>query len=273
MLKLGMFIAAADGEIEKEEVDHIASFLESQFLLDPPDVRRLEALKQVFLRQHPSIGGIGKRLKAALTAEQLESVGEFLVAVAAANGAIDKKEIAALRSAYRALGLEAKALERSLDDYHRRAKKPVEVQSTTESTDAGEAIPPRQTTGLRTVFKLDAALLERLMHETRQVATLLYEAMQEEKSVGQPAGAARTVPPPPPPDSRFDGLEMRTRRGSHGAMLSYFLATQTTSRRSFAATRSCLRGPWTGSTSGPMIASTTPSSKRTGTNLSSTSDS
>ena len=209
MLEIGMFVAAADGVIEKEEVDHIATFLESQFLLDPPDVRRLEGLKQVFLRQHPSISGIGKRLKAALTTAQLESVGEFLVGVANSNGTVDKKEISSLRSAYRALGIDSKALDRLLDDCRRRAKEPIEVQSATASADDGEAMPSRPAAAAQTIFKIDAALFVRLMHETRQVASLLDDAMQEDESEEQPLWLNPAVPPPEQPQSRFDGLESR----------------------------------------------------------------
>ncbi len=43
MLELGIYIAAADGSVDDVEVDQVARFLESQFLLDPPDARRLEA--------------------------------------------------------------------------------------------------------------------------------------------------------------------------------------------------------------------------------------
>src|SRR5262249_46501729 len=157
------------------EVNHIASFLESQFLLDPADARRLDALKLVFLRQPPSIAGIGKQLKAVLTAEQLESVGEFLVGVAVRSGHVDKKEVAALRAAYRAMGIGVTQLERQLVECRRLAKEPVEVRPTTGSPDDGEAIPPRP------AFRLDPALLEKLMRETRQVASLLEAAMREEE--------------------------------------------------------------------------------------------
>ena len=43
MLELGVYVAAADGTVEDVEIDQVARFLESQFLLDPPDARRLEA--------------------------------------------------------------------------------------------------------------------------------------------------------------------------------------------------------------------------------------
>ena len=54
MLELGVYIAASDGTVEDVEIDQVARFLESQFLLDPPDAQRLEALKRVFVAR-PSV--------------------------------------------------------------------------------------------------------------------------------------------------------------------------------------------------------------------------
>ena len=99
MLELGVYVAAADGSVEDVEIDQVARFLESQFLLDPPDARRLEALKRVFMARPPSLSGLGKRLQSAMTREQREAVGRFLTGIAAANGIIDRKEVTALRAA------------------------------------------------------------------------------------------------------------------------------------------------------------------------------
>ena len=69
MLELGIYIAAADGTVDDVEVDQVARFIESQFLLAPPEVRRLEALKRVFMVRPPTLSGLGKRLQSALTRE------------------------------------------------------------------------------------------------------------------------------------------------------------------------------------------------------------
>ena len=213
MLELGMFVAAADGQVEQAEVNQIARFLETELLLDAPDARRIEALKRVCLRRRPSIAGIGKRLKAILSGEQLVSVGEFLVGIATSKGTPAKKEIAALRSAHRALGLDVKRLDGLLEEHRRRSERAflVEMQPATESPDAGEAIPARPSAGPQTVFRLDPALLERLMHETRQVASLLDEAMQEEQPEEAAPPEPQPVPPDPATDLRFDGLAARYR--------------------------------------------------------------
>ena len=119
MLEMGLFVASADGDVGDDEVDHITRFLESQFLLDPPDARRLEALKRVLMERTPSLTGVGKRLQAVLTAGQREAVGRFLVGIAAANGTIDRKEVTALRGAYKAVGVDVELLNRLLDEFHR----------------------------------------------------------------------------------------------------------------------------------------------------------
>jgi hypothetical protein len=211
-----MFVAAADGRIGDEEVDEIAHFLETKFLLDAPEERRLEALKRVFLKQAPTIGGIGKRLKAILSAEQLESAGEFLVGVAAASGTVGGKEVTALRATYRALGIDIGRLESLLEEYRRVEKEPVEVQRETRSADKGEALPRRAAAGSRFTLRLDAAIVERLMQETRQVAVLLDEAMPGEPSGEELPGeevmeAASSSRFETADEARFEGLVVRYR--------------------------------------------------------------
>lgn len=222
LLELGMYVAASDGEIEGDEVSHIAGFLESRFLLDPPEVRRLEALKQVFLRQPPALGRAGKRLKTILASDQLEPIGGFLVGVASSNGLVEKKEVSALRSVFRDLGIDAKVLDRLLEESRRRAKAPVEVRPGTESAAAGEAIPERRGTASRIAFKLDMASIERLLRETRQVATMLGEMRPPEES-DEPEPPSTFPRLEPTSDPRFEGLEHR-----HAGVLAEL----------------CLRGSW-----------------------------
>ena len=189
MLEMGLFVASADGNVGDEEVDHITRFLESQFLLDPPDARRLEALKQVLMNRTPSLTGVGKRLQAVLTVEQREVVGRFLVGIAAANGTIDRKEITALRGAYKALGVDVDLLNRLLDEFHRATREPVEVHRPTAPARPGEAIPPRP--GDDGAIELDEDLLRRILGETHEVARMLGEAMRETRSRGVRSGGRR----------------------------------------------------------------------------------
>jgi uncharacterized tellurite resistance protein B-like protein len=212
MLELGLFVAAADGEVEAVELDHVARFLEAEFRLDRADTRRLEALKRVFLDRHPSLPGLGKRLQSHLTSSQRESVGQFLVGLAAADGAIDKAEIAALRGAYRALGIEAAKLNQLLDDLRRDTSGAAAEPS---SEQAAPAPPLPEADG---VVTLDPDRLRKILSETQEVARMLGEAMREadeQSDVPEPAPAAPVpsssapIAAVPVADARFDGLDAR----------------------------------------------------------------
>jgi uncharacterized tellurite resistance protein B-like protein len=232
LLELGMFIAAADGEIEEQEVNHIASFLESQFLLDPADARRLESLKRVFLKQHPSIAGTGKRLQKIANTRQVESIGQFLFGVANVNGSIEKAEITALRSAYRALGIDPKSLDRQLAEYSRLQKEPIQVVARQEHESTGEAIPAQNVAAARPLYALDKSLIELLMRETDQVRSILGEAMGDDEAADDAEAASPPSPPPEPPrpDLRFEGLD-----GRYSAVLALLCARTSWSRPEFDA--------------------------------------
>jgi uncharacterized tellurite resistance protein B-like protein len=210
MLELGIYIAAADGSIEDVEVDQIAHFLESQFLLDPPDSRRLEALKRVFVARPPLITGLGKRLEANLTREQREAVGRFLIGIAAANGNIDRKELTALRSAYRALGIEVDHLNKLLEEFRRASQEPIEVQRADETSERGEAIPPKPKAQETGGFTFDQSLLRRLMDETKIVAEILGKAMLDgDVSPADEVGSPQPISIVPLKDPRFGTLDIR----------------------------------------------------------------
>jgi hypothetical protein len=143
-------------------------------------------------------------------------VGRFLVGIAAANGTIDRKEVTALRGAYKALGVDLGLLNQLLDEFHRVAREPAEVYRPTAPARPGEAIPPRK--GAEDSIHLDEDLLRRILGETHEVAHMLGIAMREvDPEPGEPAIEEVPVPPSLPPalprapsaDHRFDGLEPR----------------------------------------------------------------
>jgi uncharacterized tellurite resistance protein B-like protein len=205
MLELGIYVAASDGIVEDVEVDQVARFLESQFLLDPPDARRLEALKRVFIERPPTLAGLGKRLQSTFSREQREAVGRFLTGIAAANGIIDRKELSALRTVYRALDIGVDQLNGLLEESRRASQEPIEVERGDPSAESGEAIPARSAVSGPAGLVLDESILKRLMAETERVAAMLGEAMRDESPTDeseQPTIAWAV-------DPRFDALDGR----------------------------------------------------------------
>ncbi len=231
MLELGIYIAAADGSVDDVEVDQVARFIESQFLLSPPEVRRLEALKRVFVARPPTLSGLGKRLQADLTRAQREAVGRFLTGVAAANGIIDRKEISALKSAYRALDIGVDQLNSLLEESRRATDEPVEVDRGEESAPAGELIPPKPGPARPVGLVLDERRLGAILAETQIVIETLGKAMLDPGVADEP----ETAPALPLNDPRFDALDAR-----YHAMLAQLLVRQAWPRPEFnSLARSC----------------------------------
>ena len=182
MLELGVYVAASDGQIDEEEADRITNFLESQFRLDREDARRLQALKSVLQRRPPSVSGLGRHLQKLLKREQRESLGSFLTGIATANGIIARKEVTALRNAYKALDIDLEHLNRSLEAIRLASQEPVEIQTGVATTEGAEQIPPRRLETKRPGFRLDENRLGQIMRDTQEVGELLRAAMLEESS-------------------------------------------------------------------------------------------
>ena len=110
MLELGIGMAAADGKIEREEVVHVSLILRNQFRLSQTQARRLEAYREILVKNPPALSGIGKRIQKILSPEQREFIGHFLIGVAASNGQITKAERTTLKSVYSSMGLSPDTL-------------------------------------------------------------------------------------------------------------------------------------------------------------------
>ncbi len=194
ILELGLYVAAADGTVDAKEIDGLATFIENHFTLALDDAKRIEALKILLDKSPPaSLAGLGKEIQTHLTAAHREQVGQILVGVAAADGSVGKREVSALRTAYRSLGLDSGVLDALLT----RLQAPVMPAATPSqiSVEAGVAIDP--------------ARLAKVLGETRDVARILGEAVRDadiEETVAAPPVLA---PPTVATDDRFPGLDAR----------------------------------------------------------------
>lgn len=191
MLRLGLVVAEADGAIDEDELRQLTQQIETVFHLPDHERRRLEALKALLLATGAEIGPVARKIEQTLSPSARQAVGRLLVAIAAANGTIDRKEQTALRKCYRALGLGAEVLEQTLADLAPASDSGlVTVQPRRGPTERGETIPPPSETRL----ELNREVISAIMAETREVAKLLADAMvvndEELESSGSVAAVA-----------------------------------------------------------------------------------
>lgn len=183
MLELGMVVAGADGIVDQEELDQIEQFLDDQFRLSSDESRCLKAYGLLLNKKPPSISSLSKSLRVALTSDQRAMIGKYLVGVAAANGIIDRKEIASLKSIYKALDIDA-SLDALLTELSQSGSQPVEVQTRRREARAGEAIPPRESLPVDKLvdITINTEALRRIMTETAEVSRILGKALCETES-------------------------------------------------------------------------------------------
>ena len=193
MLSLAMTVAMADGVFTPEEDSVITSFLGEMFALDDPMRARIEAMKQLVVRDPERIGSVAKALRTQRTPAELGKIASVLVAIAASDGSVAQSEEKALKRLYRDLGLPASDLTAAIARAGARLERdaPVEVQSAAPSS-GGEAIPPRPpTAGIR----LDRAAIDAIVADTKDVAAILAEVFDADQA--EPA----STPTPDPPIS------------------------------------------------------------------------
>lgn len=175
VLRLGLSIAQADGQADSAELRVLTDHIDAVFDLPPEEQRRLAALRDLLLETGSDIRPIARKIQSMLPADARGKVGRLLVVIAAATNGIDRAERAALRKAYRALGLEADDLEQAIAEIAPEVGGgEIAVSPARANPRAGE--PIQHPAGAHE-FRLNHATISTIMSETREVSLLLAEAM------------------------------------------------------------------------------------------------
>ena len=213
VMRLAAMVSAADGEISSAEEQELEQHIETSLSLEAGERRRLHAHKEWQLKHDRGMAGLKSQIE-GLSGSQRETIGEFLVTIAAADGHIDPGEVKILQKLYKQLGLDP---DRVVSDLHGVSSEPVTVKPATPRE--GYSIPkqPGQPTGGPEGATsgdgraaLDSEALQRKLAETTQVSTLLQGVFGEDdadEAVEPTEGAVSQVP-------TIDGLD-----AEHSALL------------------------------------------------------
>jgi uncharacterized tellurite resistance protein B-like protein len=207
MLRFGMIVATADGQVHPDEMTVLLQDLEQMFELNGYERRRLEVLRTLIMATGPDWAGLSQLAK-FLKPEQREAIAKLLLALAAKDGEITRDEIKAIRTCYKTLGFDQTDIGHALSSLRisEQDEEPVTVRPGTAFT-VGEAIPvqPRKPVMLR----LNRASIARIMADTQDVARMLAEAMHTDGELRQTSFAepfvslhlAAMLPALPPPEA------------------------------------------------------------------------
>ncbi len=176
LLQLCLLVAAADGVVDRRELDQFRRFIESQFKFTPDEHQRFVVLETLLARNAASAKVTLGRTAKRVPKEKHIVIAQLLVDIAAADGVISPPEHKALARIFDAFGLSVETLDTlirnlacsSSEVVIQRAEKPV----------PGEAIPTSQSVA-DVGFKLDMARVAAISAETHEVIGLLAKAMAE----------------------------------------------------------------------------------------------
>ncbi len=176
MLRIGLSVASADGEIQQDRLAMLAQQIQTAFNLEQHELRRIEVLRSLLLiTGQTALAGIGSLAK-SLTGPQREAVARLILAIVGADGVVTPRELRAVRICYDRLGLDAEQLD--------GAMKSLRVGSAPASGVA------------RSSLALDRQAIAAIMGDTRDVAQMLATAMAVESrsettlDASSPAGMA-----------------------------------------------------------------------------------
>ena len=191
---LFIVVSAADGSLGTAEYEVLVNQLRDHLILSPQEGARLNAHLWWLYHAKPSISGLQKRV-AGVPNEQRETLSQFLVHVACADGAVSPPEVAALSKVYRLLGLDENQVHTDIhalmSESHPPATEPVTVTEG-DGVERGFAIPSAPPNGKSTAprISLDMGAIQGKIAETAKVAQLLSSIFEEDDECSPPASLA-----------------------------------------------------------------------------------
>ena len=192
MLRFGMVVASADGQVHPDELTVLLQDLDQMFELNDHERRRLGALRTLITATGPDLASLSQMAK-LLKPEQREAIGKLLLVLAAKDGEVTKEEVQAIRKCYKRLGFAQAEIGLALNALraYQSGEEPVTIRPEAAAV-AGEAIPRP---AAEKVLRLNRAAIAQIMADTREVAQMLAEAMNAGEQPGQAPFGTPFVPP------------------------------------------------------------------------------
>lgn len=208
-LQLASAVAAADGEICHQELDHLQDEIQSWGHFNPYLKTRLVAHVHLLKAAPVSLTALKKKLE-PLEAAVKETIAAFMATVAQSDGTVSPAEVKMLEKVYKALGVDAKKV---FSDIHAVA---------VGSRPAADLVTAVKETG----FRLDPARIASLQSDTERVSQLLAGIFTEEST----SDAAQVVEPETEAEETFPATGIFGLDETHAAFARLLLSRPTWSR-------------------------------------------
>ena len=181
-IAIGSFVAQADESVSESESNALAAAINRDPDLPEGERSRLKANLRWMMAVRPDLSLLRRHLRNA-PCETSHEMGQIALSIAASDGVISGREVAALERLYSAIGLKTDGIYSALHTLS-SADDPVTVIPPAEGQ-PGFAIPPRPDP--ENQLSLDADRVAAVMTNTARVSALLSEIFQDEEREEEPA--------------------------------------------------------------------------------------
>ena len=182
LVAIGSFVAQADESVSESESNALAAAINRDPDLPEGERSRLKANLRWMMAVRPDLSLLRRHLRNA-PCETSHEMGQIALSIAASDGVISAREVAALERLYSAIGLKTDGIYSALHTLS-SADDPVTVIPPAEGQ-PGFAIPPRPDP--ENPLSLDADRVAAVMTNTARVSALLSEIFQDEEREEEPA--------------------------------------------------------------------------------------
>jgi uncharacterized tellurite resistance protein B-like protein len=205
MLVAGVSGASADGM--GADVTRWVGWIGQTLNLSNAETRRLHAHLMWLGDQRLTMTQV-KRALAEVPAHQRDAIAWLAASVAAADGIIEKSEVAFLEKVYDELGIERSKLYGALHELAASgvdaAAEPVTVEKSKPPSGFKIQRPPNTQVNAQSGKKLDASRINKILEETQQVSSVLTTIFAGEE---EPTAIAMPAPKTSGSGGRFAGLD------------------------------------------------------------------
>ena len=181
-IAIGSFVAQADESVGASELNALAAAIDRDPDLPEGERFRLKANLKWMMAVTPDLPLLRRHLRNA-PYETSHEIGQIALSIAASDGVISGREVAALERLFSAIGLKTDGIYSALHTLT-SGDEPVTIIPPSEGQ-SGFAIPPRPDP--EGPLALDADRVAAVMTNTARVSTLLSEIFQDEEPEEEPA--------------------------------------------------------------------------------------
>lgn len=188
-VRMGALVLQADAPIDKAAIQVLDEQIAGTLKLTAADRARLRARVRLYSQLPPNQVGLAKTLQSA-PPERAQTLGQMLIAVAHARGAVRPGSIRMIEKLFDYMGLDKSAIHDDLHDFVTRpaARPAVTVADDVDDENAHEdviVIEPEPAP--EPVHELDEQVIAARMEESQRLSSMLGEIFEEEDAAPAPA--------------------------------------------------------------------------------------